>query len=156
VLEAVGEVLESVAHDGVPLSEVRRSEASMDVRWSEHCDSRMPVLGIVMGHKRPREILRVLKEAEAGRWEIGGILHGLVLRLGRGIVVADVRTAMRSRSSKALGSWQTGRAPIEVVLLACLALGLLGKVFWGSLQSIDRALGSKLDGRPPAALARDP
>ena len=61
----------------------------MDIIGGEHRDPGMAVLGVVPGEERPAEGDGGGNVFEAAR-EAGVILQGLELRLGEGVVVADL------------------------------------------------------------------
>ena len=90
--EAVGESYERFAHNGTSLSEFRRTNADMNIRWSKHHDSRVPLLGVAVSDERSRVTLRVLKAAKAVRGIDGYFIH-CELRSRIRAAIANVRTA---------------------------------------------------------------
>ena len=73
----------------------------MDIIRGEHRDPGMAVLGVVPGEERPAEGDGGGNVFEAAR-EAGVILQGLELRLGEGVVVADLGAAQRAGDSWAV------------------------------------------------------
>ena len=69
--------------------------AVMDVIGGEHCDAGMTMLGVVPGEEGPAEGGRGGDVCEAPG-EAGMIFQGLELRLGEGVVVADLGAAQRA------------------------------------------------------------
>ena len=67
----------------------------VDIIRGEHCDPAMPMPGVVPGEERPAEGNGGGDVVEAPR-EAGMVLQSFELRLGEGVVIADLWAAQRA------------------------------------------------------------
>ena len=86
------------------LSQHIRCSVMMDIIRGEHRDPGMAVLGVVPGEERPAEGDGGGNVFEAAR-EAGVILQGLELRLGEGVVIADLGALRERVTPRSARSW---------------------------------------------------
>jgi hypothetical protein len=118
---------------GAPLP-LTRGQTVVDVVRSHEAKGAVPMLGVVPGEEPLAERLGVLVGAEPGR-EVRPVLEGLELGLGEGVVVRDLRPAVRGdhaeggqQQGHGLGCHRGAAVGVNGELIGCdvLALATLG------------------------------